>query len=48
MGGEREVFINLELGRRFRFRGSEPPPISYAITLEIREGRLNGRPELCR
>lgn len=38
MGGEREVFIDLEPGRRIRFRRSEaPPPISYAITLEIIE-----------
>lgn len=38
MSGEREVFIDLELGRRIRFRHSAPPPpISYAITLEILE-----------
>jgi hypothetical protein len=38
VGGEREVFIDLELGRRIRFRRSAPPPpISYAITLEILE-----------
>jgi hypothetical protein len=38
VGGEREVFIDLELGQRIRFRRSEaPPPISYAITLEIIE-----------
>jgi hypothetical protein len=35
---EREVFIDLEPGIRIRFRRSEsPPPISYAITLEILE-----------
>jgi hypothetical protein len=39
VGGEREVFIDLEPGRRIRFRRSEqPPPVSYAITLEILEG----------
>jgi hypothetical protein len=39
VGGEREVFIDLELGTRIRFRRSEaPPPVSYAITLEILEG----------
>lgn len=36
---EREVFIDLEPDTRVRFRRSEsPPPISYAITLEILEG----------
>jgi hypothetical protein len=35
---EREVFIDLEPGARIRFRRSEaPPPISYAITLEVLE-----------
>lgn len=35
---EREVFIDLEPGTRIRFRRSEaPPPVSYAITLEILE-----------
>lgn len=39
MAGEREVFIDLEPGRRIRFRrGEAPPPISYAITLEILDG----------
>ncbi len=38
-GRQREVFIDLEPDRRIRFRRSEPPPpISYAITLEILEG----------
>jgi hypothetical protein len=38
VGGEREVFIDLEPGRRIRFRRSEPPPpVSYAITLETLE-----------
>ncbi len=38
MAGEREVFIDLELGLRIRFRRSEaPPPVSYAITLELRD-----------
>lgn len=38
-GAEREVFIDLEPGTRIRFRRSEaPPPISYAITLEVLEG----------
>ena len=38
MGGDREVFIDLEPGTRIRFRRSEaPPPVSYAITLEILE-----------
>lgn len=38
MGGEREVFIDLEPGRRIRFRRNEPPPpVSYAITLETLE-----------
>jgi hypothetical protein len=33
---EREVFIDLEPGTRIRFRRSEPPPpVSYAITLEV-------------
>lgn len=35
---EREVFIDLEPTTRIRFRRSEPPPpISYAITLEVLE-----------
>lgn len=34
----REVFIDLEPGTRIRYRRSEPPPpVSYAITLEIDE-----------
>jgi len=43
MGGkvtatEREVFIDVKPGVRIRFRRSEaPPPVSYAITLEILE-----------
>lgn len=33
---DREVFIDLELGVRIRYRRSEPPPpLSYAITLEV-------------
>ena len=37
-GTEREVFIDLEPGIRIRFRRSEaPPPVSYAITLEVLE-----------
>jgi hypothetical protein len=36
---DREVFIDLQPGIRIRFRRSEPPPpISYAITLEVLEG----------
>jgi hypothetical protein len=36
---EREVFIDLEPGMRIRFRRSEaPPPVRYAITLEVFEG----------
>lgn len=35
---EREVFIDVELGVRIRYRRSEPPPpVSYAITLEVLE-----------
>lgn len=38
MASEREVFIDLESGLRIRFRRSEaPPPVSYAITLELLE-----------
>ena len=38
MSGEREVFIDLEPGLRIRFRRSEaPPPVSYAIMLELFE-----------
>jgi hypothetical protein len=38
MAGEREVFIDLEPGLRIRFRRSEaPPPVFYAITLELYE-----------
>lgn len=38
MASEREVFIDLEPGLRIRFRRSEaPPPVSYAITLELYE-----------
>ena len=38
MGGDREVFIDLEPGTRIRFRRSEaPPPVSYAVTLEALE-----------
>jgi hypothetical protein len=34
----REIFIDVELGIRIRFRRSEPPPpVSYAITLESLE-----------
>lgn len=36
---DREIFIDLEPGVRIRFRRSEaPPPVSYAITLEVLEG----------
>lgn len=36
---KRESFIDLEPGMRIRFRRSEaPPPVSYAITLEVLEG----------
>ena len=36
---EREIFIDLGPDLRIRFRRSEaPPPISYAITLEVLEG----------
>lgn len=35
---EREVFIDLDPETRIRFRRSEaPPPVSYAITLEVLE-----------
>jgi hypothetical protein len=33
---EREIFIDLSLGLRIRYRRSQPPPpITYAITLEL-------------
>jgi hypothetical protein len=35
---EREIFIDVELGIRIRYRRSEPPPpVSYAIVLESLE-----------
>ena len=35
---EREIFIDVERDIRIRYRRSEPPPpVSYAITLEILE-----------
>jgi hypothetical protein len=35
---EREIFIDVERDTRIRYRRSEPPPpVSYAITLEIHE-----------
>lgn len=38
VASEREVFIDLEPGLRIRFVRSEaPPPVSYAITLELLE-----------
>jgi len=37
--GYREFFIDLEPDLRIRFRRSEPPPpLSYAITLELLQG----------
>lgn len=39
VASEREVFIDLEPDLRIRFIRSEaPPPVSYAITLELLEG----------
>jgi hypothetical protein len=38
VASEREIFIDLEPGLRIRYRRSEaPPPVSYAITLELLE-----------
>jgi hypothetical protein len=35
---EREIFIDLSVGLRIRYRRSQPPPpITYAITLELSE-----------